>query len=424
MRRKKRRIWLILGLVLVFTAAAAYGVRSRINGNGDDEEGPDIPTLDSRIRDVQVVVREVGTVEPEVKVDIKSTLSGRVVDLPIRAGDRVAKGQLIARIEPDVNQAQDLLGVKNRLAEARIELEDAREEYEAKRQLLENGLISVELHRQAETRYRQAQQAIEAAREEITVVEDSGIPVGDNPRQVVNIVSPMDGIVIDRPVELGETVTGSGSFNSGTVISTVADLGTMIVEAGINEVDIGKIHEQQEVRVTLDAFPRKLFPGNIRRIAPAARLDNQVKVFDVEIALEHLGVELRTGMTANIEIRGEMREQVLTVPVESVFIRGDDEMVYVKREAPLPKEDVESTADTGSASAPSEGPAPDTEGRGDPVDEDDWREDPRQEWRRWFEERPVVTGVSSTTDVEIVEGLDDGEPVALADPSRPTEERG
>jgi HlyD family secretion protein len=422
MTRKKKKVWIIAAIVVTFTAAAAFGVRSRINGNGDHEEGPDIPTLKSRIRDVQVVVREVGTVEPEVKVDIKSTLSGRVVDLPIRAGDRVAKGQLIARIEPDVNQAQDLLGVKNRLAEATIELEDAREEYEAKRQLLENGLISVELHRQAETRYRQAQQAIEAAREEISVVEDSGIPVGDNPRQVVNIVSPMDGIVIDRPVELGETVTGSGSFNAGTVISTVADLATMIVEAGINEVDIGKIHERQEVRVTLDAFPRKLFPGTIRRIAPAARLDNQVKVFDVEIALEHLGIELRTGMTANIEIRGETREQVLTVPVESVFIRGDEEMVYVKRDVPLPKEGTGSAGDEALASPASEEAPADTETSDSTADEEDWREDPRQEWRRWFDERRVVTGISSTTDVEILEGLDNAEPVALADPSRPPEE--
>jgi len=420
---RKRKRWLILIVVVVIAAAAvAYAAKTRGKGNGDEEKGPEIPTLAAKIDNVQVVVREVGTVEPEVKVDIKSTLSGRVVDLPIRAGDRVAKGQLIARIEPDVNQAQDLLGVKNRLAEATIELEDAREEYEAKRQLLENGLISVELHRQAETRYRQAQQAMEAAREEISVVEDSGIPVGDNPRQVVNIVSPMDGIVIDRPVELGETVTGSGSFNAGTVISTVADLATMIVEAGINEVDIGKIHERQEGRVTLDAFPRKLFPGTIRRIAPAARLDNQVKVFDVEIALEHLGIELRTGMTANIEIRGETREQVLTVPVESVFIRGDEEMVYVKRDVPLPKEGTGSVGDEALASPASEEAPADTETSDSTADEEDWREDPRQEWRRWFDERRVVTGISSTTDVEILEGLDNAEPVALADPSRPPEE--
>jgi len=415
MAPKKKR-WLILIAVVVIAAAAiAYAATTKGNGNGEEEKGPEIPTLGANIDDVQVVVREVGTVEPEVKVEVKSNLSGRVVDLPIRAGDVVKKGQLIARIEPDVNQAQDLLAVRNQVEAAAINLEDAKQDYDAKRKLFENGLISVEVNREAETRYRQAQQAIDEAQDKIRLVEASGIPIGDNPRQVVNIFSPMDGVVIERPVELGETVTGSGSFNAGTVISTVADLGTMLVKGGINEVDIGKIHLDQEVRITLDAFPRVLFKGTISRIAPAARLDDQVKVFDVEIALEELGRELRTGMTANIEIRGEIREQVLTVPVESVFVRGEEEMVYIQRETPLPKETAETEED--------EEIAEDSEGEDKKSDEDDWRDDPRQEWRRWFEERRVVTGIASTTEVEVVEGLEEGEKVALADPSKPQEER-
>jgi HlyD family secretion protein len=417
MARKKKR-WLILVAVVVIAAAAvAFAARSKANGNGE-EKGPDIPTLAASIDDVQVVVREVGTVEPEVKVEIKSNLSGRVVDLPVRAGDVVIKGQLIARIEPDVNQAQDLLAVRNRGAAANIDLEDAKQDYEAKRKLFENGLISVEVNREAETRYRQAMQAHDEARDQIGLVVASGIPIGDNPRQVVNIFSPMDGVVIERPVELGETVTGSGSFNAGTVISTVADLGTMLVKAGINEVDIGKIHLGQEARVTLDAFPRVLFNGTISRIAPAARFDDQVKVFDVEIALEKLGVELRTGMTANLEIRGEIREQVLTVPVESVFVRGEEEMVYIQRETPLPKEVAEAEDDAEDHAEGTES-SEDTEGEEQKSDE----EDPRQQWRRWFEERKVVTGVASTTEVEIVEGVEEGEQVALADPSKPQEER-
>jgi hypothetical protein len=158
-----------------------------------------------------------------------------------------------------------------------------------------------------------------------------------------------------------------------------------------------------------------LFKGTINRIAPAARLDNQVKVFDVEIALEELGQELRTGMTANIEIRGEIREQVLTVPVESVFVRGEEEMVYIQRETPLPKEIVESKEGEEAV----EGEEVDPE----KAEEEKWRDDPRQEWRRWFEERKVVTGIASTTEVEIVEGLEEDEEVALADPSKPQEER-
>ena len=386
---------MLVAVAVVATAAVALAGRVGVK-QPEEEPGPEIPCLEARTGDLQVVVREVGTVEPEVKVDIKSTLSGRVVELPVRAGDTVEKGQLIARIEPDVNQARDLLAVRNRVRTAQIALEDARQEYEAKRQLFEHGLVSVEVHRQAETRLRQAEQALRDATEKMELVVASGIPVGDNPRQVVNITSPMDGVIIDRPVELGETVTGSGSFNAGTVIATVADLATMQVKAGINEVDIGKIHEGQPVRVTLDAFPRVVFPGTIRRIAPAARMDGQVKVFDVEIALERLGHELRTGMTANIEVRGEKKEGVLTVPVECVFLRGEEEIVYVKRPEPLPE-------DGGDAGAP-------------------WKDDPRQEWRRWFEERHVVTGISSTADVEVVEGLEPGERVALADPSKPEEE--
>jgi multidrug efflux pump subunit AcrA (membrane-fusion protein) len=239
--------------------------------------------------------------------------------------------------------------------------------------------------------------------------------VGDNPRQVVNITSPMDGIIIERPVELGETVTGSGSFNAGTVISTVADLSTMLVKAGINEVDIGKVFKDQEVRITLDAFPRILFTGSICRIAPAARLDEQVRVFDVEIALDSLGKELRTGMTANIEIRGETRSKVLTVPVESVFIRGDEELVYVKRETPLPAEEEGTTAEETGENVGDAAAAEDDQNA-------DWRDDPRQQWRRWFDERQVVTGIASTTDVEVRQGLESGEKVALADPSRTSDE--
>jgi hypothetical protein len=120
-------------------------------------------------------------------------------------------------------------------------------------------------------------------------------------------------------------------------------------------------------------------------------------VFDVDIRLEHLGHQLRTGMTANIEVRGEARDGVLCVPLESVFIRGEQELVYVERESPLPEDAAEG------------GDAP-------------WKDDPRQTWRRWFDEREVITGIASTADVEILDGLGVGDKVALADPTRVKDE--
>ena len=134
----------------------------------------------------------------------------------------------------------------------------------------------------------------------------------------------MDGVVLTKNVEIGESITsGVSSFNAGTVLFSVADVSKMIVKAGVNEVDIGKIKVGMPVKVTLDAYPKVSFAGRIDRIAPAVRIDDKVRVFDVEIRLDAQGRELRSGMTANIEVNGERKDKVLTVPVESVFQRDD-----------------------------------------------------------------------------------------------------
>ena len=105
----------------------------------------------------------------------------------------------------------------------------------------------------------------------------------------------------------------------------------MIVKAGVSEVDIGKVSVGAPVIVTLDAYPKLRFPAKVSRIAPAARLQDQVKVFDVEVTLDTLGKELRTGMTANVVIKGERADKVLAVPIEAVFHRDDGEVVYVRK---------------------------------------------------------------------------------------------
>ncbi|MCS7183104.1 MAG: efflux RND transporter periplasmic adaptor subunit [Thermoanaerobaculum sp.] len=376
--------WVVSGVLVL--AVAAGVVASRRSQPRTIEELP-VAVGKAEVATVQVEVVEVGTVEPEVKVDVKSALSGKVVSLPVREGDMVKRGQLLAAIEPDVNQAQTLAAVRRNVAQQEIEFADAEKDFLAKTELYKAGLIALEVHRAAETRYKAAREALEAAKEKAKIVESSGIPLTTNPQQVLHIVAPMDGVVIRRPVELGEAVTGAGSFNAGTVIATVADLSKMIVKAGVSEVDIGKVHEGLPVEVTLDAFPKVKFTGKVSRIAPAARLEREVKVYDVEVVLDAQGKELRTGMTANVRILGERVEQVLTVPVEAVFRKDDREVVYVRKTNPPGK-------------APKVTPGPDA-------------------WKTWFEERVVTTGLASLSRVEVVSGLVAGEEVALEDPTRP-----
>jgi HlyD family secretion protein len=414
MTRKKKR-WLVgvaLGVVVV---GATVALASRSKGPSATKD--ETPIGKVAIADVQVEVTEIGTVEPEVKVDVKSALSGKVAELPMREGDVVRKGQLLAAIEPDVNQAQTLAAVRRSVNQQEIDYSDAENDYKAKLELLKAGLLSQDIFRSAETRYKSAQEALAAAREKAGIVESSGIPLSTNPQQLLNITSPMDGVVIKRAVEYGEAVTGAGSFNAGTVIATVADLSKMIVKVGVSEVDIGKIKMSASVTVTLDAYPKVRFPGKVSRIAPAARLQDQVKVFDIEVTLDSQGKELRTGMTANVTIKGERADKVLAVPVESVFRREDGEVVYVKK-APAGKEGKGKGAKTAVAEATT-AKGEKTEAKATPKAGPKATPDPREAWKKTFEERKVETGLSSMSHTQIVAGLKEGEEVALEDPTKP-----
>jgi HlyD family secretion protein len=409
---KRTRRWLWIGtLALVVAGAAALALMPK----GKAEDKDKVKTAKAELGDVQVRVTEVGSVEPQVKVDVKSALSGKVVDLLVREGDRVKLGQVLARVEPDVNQAQDLAQVKNAVQEAEIALSEARATHERNKGLLGQGLLSEQAGLESETRYRQAKSAYDAAMDKYRIVQESGVPIAlatAGTTQRLNVTSPMDGVVIRRPVELGDTVTsGVSSFNAGTVLMTVADVETMIIKAGINEVDIGKVRLEQPVKVTLDAYPKVKFAGTIKRIAPAARLEDKVKVFDVEIAIDRQGNELRTGMTANVDIVGEKRAKVLTVPVEAIFKKDDSEIVYVKK-----PEETKKAADSGgflsSAFAAGKKDAAPTR-----------KPDPKDAWKEKFEARQIETGLASVDKVEVVKGLTAGMEVAVEDPTRPKEKK-
>lgn len=405
-KRLRRFWWLgaIGALALIALAAWPKGAPA--------EEKDKLRTSKVEVGDVQVRVTEVGSVEPHVKVDVKSALSGKVVELPVREGDRVRRGQVLARVEPDVNQARDLAQVKNAVHETEITLSEAKATFERNRGLLAEGLLSPQAGLESETRYRSAKAGYDAAVEKYKIVEESGIPIalaqGDT-SQRLNVTSPMDGVVIRRSVELGDTVTSGGSsFNAGTVLMTVADVGTMLIKAGINEVDIGKVRLEQPVKISLDAYPKVKFAGLIKRIAPAARLEEKVKVFEVEIAIDRQGAELRTGMTANVDVLGEKRSQVLTLPVEALFRKEDVEVVYVKR-----------TVSPETAASPSFLASVFAAGKKDatpPLEEKD-------KWKEKFEQREVETGLASVDRVQVLAGLKAGEEVAVEDPTRPREKK-
>lgn len=395
MRKKK---WVIAGTSAILLAGSLVVARATTKSSPKDIESP-FRLGKVQTEDLQVSVREVGVVDPEIKAEVKSVVSGQVTALRVREGDVVRTGQVLAEVAPDVNQAQSLSDVKAAVSQAGIKLRDAERELAAQQALFDAGLIGSQTLQNFQTARDLAADVLASTRSRYRIVEDHGIPIsGASASQKARVTSPMSGVVITKGVELGETVTsGVSSYNEGTVMFTVADLKSLIIRVNLNEVDIAKVRVGQPVRVTLDAYPQKIFSGKVRFVAPAAKVVDKIKVFEIEAELDKLDESFRTGMSANVEILGEQRASALSLPLEALQRRGGQTVVYRLKSGLAP----------GKIEEAREG----LDGRSKFV----WLS---ENWRDYFEPVPVNAGIATLERVEIVAGLRPGDQVALEDVTR------
>lgn len=281
---------------------------------------------------VRVTVEETGVVEPERSIVVKSPISGVVERLHVREGDRVQPGQLLARITPDIAQANSLAELRSQIAGAEIARDNAKRDYDRAQALAAIGGITQEDLDQRRVAYEQAENQWRTAQDQLRLVRRSGVTAGDSGpggAQWARITAPAAGVVLLRGVEEGETVVGGTSaFGGGTELFTIADLSTLLVRAAINEVDIGKVQRGDRVALTVDAFPGDTAVGVVRLVPPAARLQERVRVFDVEIEVTGGARVLRPGMTANVRISGPTRDDAVRVPVEAVLLKEGKPVVY------------------------------------------------------------------------------------------------
>lgn len=316
------RTWLPLALAV--TAATACGNAS------PDRAGAARPfrvgTVDKG--NVDVFVEETGIVEPERQIVVKSPISGIVQHLAVREGARVRPGQLLVRIVPDIAQANTFARLRADLASAQIQRDNARREYERAQSLAASGGLTQSDLDQRRATFEQAETQLEATRDQLRLIEQSGVIAGDT-AQWASVRAPVAGVVINRGVEEGETVVGGTSaYGGGTELFTIADLSSLLVRAAVNEVDIGKVITGDSVSLTVDAFPGDTVRGTVRLVPPAARLQDRVRVFDVEVAVHGGQGVLRPGMTANVRIAGPRRHDVVRAPVEAVFLSEGRPIVF------------------------------------------------------------------------------------------------
>lgn len=316
---------------------------------------------------IHVRIEETGIVEPERQIVVKSPISGVVRRLHVREGDSVRAGQLMATIVPDIAQANALAQLRSEISAAELSVENLRREHERAKELETRSLISASDLESQRVAYEQAENQLAAARERQRLIEESGVSATDV-AQSARISAPASGVVIQRGIEEGETVVGGTStFGGGTELFTIADLSTLLIRSAINEVDIGKVAQGDVVLITVDAFQGDTATGVVRLVPPAAREQGRVRVFHVEVEVRSGAQILRPGMTANVQISGPTREDVVHVPVEGVFFSEGRPIVY--------------KLVSGQPQA-----------------------------------TPVTLGLSDLSNVEIVEGIAVGDSIALEDP--------
>ena len=394
----KKRWWILGGAGVLLVGVLLITAKGGEKSKGGE---PDIPFRVGKVQveNLQVSVREVGVVDPYVKVDVKSTVSGKIVGLRVREGATVQSGAVMAEVEPDVNQAQTLSDVQGSLSQAKVSYPNSERDYTQQAALFKSGLISEQAYRTAKTVRDLAEESYKSAQTRYQIVEARGIPISGNATtQIARVTSPMNGVVIKRGVELGDTITsGVSSFNAGTVVFTVADLNSLIIRVNLNEVDIAKVKVGQSVRIALDAYPQKTFTGKVRFVAPAAELLEKIKVFKVEITLDELSEAYRTGMSANVEILGEKRDKAISLPLEALQRKEGATVVY-RLKTGIKADDYKRAKEGLS-------------GRGKFT----WLS---EHWKDYFEPVPVKAGLATLERVEVLSGLKDGDQVCLEDPTR------
>jgi HlyD family secretion protein len=282
-----------------------------------------------------------GKIQPEKEVKITPDVSGEIVELTVKEGDRVEKGQLLLRIKPDVYISQRdrsiaaISSARARLAQAEAQFLQAELSFKRTKQLYDEQTISKSEYEQAEASYTVAKAEVEAAKFSVVSTEAS-LKEANEQLVKTSIYAPMTGTISMLLVELGERVAGTGMM-AGTELLRVADLSRMEAQVEVNENDIPRVKMGDTASIAVDAYVDFKFKGIVTEIASSAKTSgvsaDQVTNFDVKILvlpesykdLTDKGSEhpLRPGMSATVEIQTETKSGIIAVPIQSVTTRTD-----------------------------------------------------------------------------------------------------
>ena len=299
--KKISKIWFVAGAIAI--AAIAWWMLS-----GDKKEREiEFNTDKATKTNIQNSVTATGTIEPVTSVTVGTQVSGIVSKLFVDYNSVVKKGQVIAELDK-TNLISELNTAKANLASAQSTLKYENDKFRRYQTLYSKGLVSTDDFETARLSYEKARQQVATSKESVTKAQTN---LG-----YATITSPIDGVVLSKAVEEGQTV--AASFNTPELFTIAKNLTDMRVIADVDEADIGDVREGERVTFTVDAYPNDKFEGEVTQVRQEATTTNNVVTYEVVISAPNNDLKLKPGLTANVTIFTAERQGVLSVPSKAL----------------------------------------------------------------------------------------------------------
>jgi HlyD family secretion protein len=298
---KNKKIWMGIGAVVI--VALVIWMCS----GGKKEEEVTFETTKAERQNIHTTITATGTIEPVTSVTVGTQVSGIVSKLYVDYNSVVKKGQVIAELDR-TNLTSELNRAKAELTSAESTLSYETANFKRYQTLFDKGLVSANDYESAKLSYEKARQTVNSARESVQKAQTN---LG-----YATITSPIDGVVLSKSVEEGQTV--AASFNTPELFNIAQDLTDMRVIADIDEADIGGVQEGQRVTFTVDAFPDDKFEGKVTQVRQEATTTSNVVTYEVVISAPNKDLKLKPGLTANVTIFTLEKNDVLAVPSKAL----------------------------------------------------------------------------------------------------------
>lgn len=308
--KKLSKVWVVVAIVAIIAVAVwAFS-------GGKKEQQISFDTAPVASANIQNSITATGTIEPVTSVTVGTQVSGIVSKLYVDYNSVVKKGQVIAELDK-TNLLSQLATAKTQLATAQSQLNYQTANYKRYQTLFQKGLVAADDYDNAKLSYRQAVEQVASAKEEVQRAQTN---LG-----YATITSPIDGVVLSKSVEEGQTV--AASFSTPELFTIAQDLTNMQVVADVDEADIGDVKEGERVSFTVDAYPDDTFEGTVKQVRQEATTTNNVVTYEVVISAPNADLKLKPGLTANVIIYTAERKGVLAVPSKALRFTPTKETV-------------------------------------------------------------------------------------------------